>query len=179
MIKLGRRPGKVIGDYIVREQRAFREMTEALRRVRNSRNEKSGARRHDHRATSVNSSVCSEAEYEMVEDEDAFVEAPWRQEQTGQTFFELEIRGYRLLQNARLSREERQMVLAGTRNDTEYTAIVTQLRQCLGRPRPPVNETEEARVLERVAQFILQKPTLNGMLSKLHTASREMHLSWR
>ena len=38
------------------------------------------------------SSVCCEAEYEMVEDEDAFVEAPWRQEQTGQTFFELEIR---------------------------------------------------------------------------------------
>ena len=30
--------------------------------------------------------------------------------------------------NARLSREERQMVLAGKRNDTEYTAIVTQLR---------------------------------------------------
>ena len=97
----------------MREQRAFREMTEALRRVRNSRSEKSGVRRHDLRA-SVNSSVCSEAEYEMVEDEDAFVEAPWRQEQTGQTFFELEIRGYRLLQNARLSREERQMVLAGT-----------------------------------------------------------------
>ena len=72
-------------------------MTEALRRVRNSRSEKSGARRHDHRATSVNSSVCSDAEYEMVEDEDAFVKAPWRQEQTGQTFFEL-IRGYRLLQ---------------------------------------------------------------------------------
>ena len=111
----------------MREQRAFREMTEALRRVRNSRNEKSGVRRHDHRATSANSSVCSEAEYEMVEDEDTFTKAPWRQEQTGQTFFELEIRGYRLLQNARLSREERQMVLAGTRNDTEYTAIVTQL----------------------------------------------------
>ena len=87
----------------MREQRAFCEMTEALRRVRNSRSEKSGVRRHDHRATSVNSSVCSEAEYEVVEDEDAFVEAPWRQEQTGQTFFELEIRRYRLLQNARLS----------------------------------------------------------------------------
>ena len=87
-----RRPGEVIGDYIVREQRAFREMTEALRRVRKSRSEKSGVRRQDHRATSVNSSVCSEVEYEMVED--AFVEAPWRQEQTGQTFFELEIRGY-------------------------------------------------------------------------------------
>ena len=112
----------------MREQRAFREMTEALRRVRNSRSEKSGVRRHDHQATSVNFSVCSEAEYEMVEDEDAFVEAPWRQEQPGPTFFELEIRGYRLLQNARLSREERQMVLAGTRNDTEYTATVTQLR---------------------------------------------------
>ena len=123
--QIRRRPGEVIGEYIVREQRAFREMTEALRRVRNSRNEKSGVRRHDHRATSGNSSVCSEAEYEMVEDEDTFTEAPWRQEQTGQTFFELEIRGYRLLHNARLSREERQMVLAGTRNDTEYTAIVT------------------------------------------------------
>ena len=87
----------------MREQRAFREMTEALRRVRNSRNEKSGARRHDHQVTSGNSSVHSEAEYEMVEDEDTFTEAPWRQEQTGQTFFEMEIRGSRLLQNARLS----------------------------------------------------------------------------
>ena len=57
----------------MREQRAFREMTEALRRVRNSRSEKSEVRRHDHRATSVNSSVCSEAEYDMVEDEDAFL----------------------------------------------------------------------------------------------------------
>ena len=42
----------------------------------------------------------------MVEDEDHFTEAPWRQEQTGQTFFELEIRGYRLLHNARLSLEK-------------------------------------------------------------------------
>ena len=64
----------------------------------------------------------------MVEDEDIFTEAPWQQEQTSQTFFGLEVRRYRLLQNARLSREERQMVLAGTRNDTENTAIVTQLR---------------------------------------------------
>ena len=102
----------------MREQRAFREMTEALRRVRNSRNEKSGARRYDHQVTARNSSVDSEAEYDVVEDEDTFIEAPWRHEQTGQTFFEQEIRGYRLLQNARLSREERQMVLAGTRNDT-------------------------------------------------------------
>ena len=61
-----RRPGAVIGDYVVREQRALSGMTEALRRVRNSRNEKSGVRRHDHRATSGNSSVCSEAENEMV-----------------------------------------------------------------------------------------------------------------
>ena len=77
---------------------------------------------------SGNSSVYSDAECEMVEDEVIFTEASWQQEQTGQTFFELEIQGYRLLQNARLSWEERQMVLAGTRNDTEYTAIVTQLR---------------------------------------------------
>ena len=173
--QIRRRPGEVIGDFFVREHRAFHEMTEALRRVRNSRSEKSGARRHDHRDTSVNSSVCSEAEYEMVEDEDAFVEAPWRQEQTGQTFFELEIRGYRLLQNARLSREERQMVLAGTRNDTEYTAIVTQLRSAWD----DQDLRERDRALERAAQFILQKPRLNGMLSKLHTASRVMQPSWK
>ena len=106
--QIRRRPGEVIGDFFVREQRAFREMTEALRRVQNSRSEKSGVRRHDHRTTSVNSSVCSEAEYEMVENEDTFIEAPWRHEQTGQTFFELEIRGYQLLQmHVSLSREER------------------------------------------------------------------------
>ena len=80
--QIRRRSGEVIGDFFVREQRAFREMTEALRRVWNSRNEKSGVRRHDHRATSGNSSVCSEADYEMVENEDTFKEAPWRQEQT-------------------------------------------------------------------------------------------------
>ena len=115
----------------MRGQRPFCEMTEALRRVPKLRDEKTGARRGGHQLPSGNSSVCSETEYEMVEDEDTFTEAPWQQEQMGQTFFALEIRGYRLLQNARLSREERQMVLAGTRNDTEYTAIVTQLR------RPP------------------------------------------
>ena len=176
--QIRRRPGEVIGDFFVREQRAFREMIEALRRVRNSRSEKSGVRRHDHRATSINSSVCSDAEYEMVEDEDAFAEAPWRHEQTGQTFLELEIRGYRLLQNARLSREERQMVLAGTRNDTEYTAIVTQLRSAW--EDPDLRERDRGgKSFGKDAQFILQKPTLNGMLSKLHTASREMHLSWR
>ena len=96
-------------------------MREALRRVRNFRDEKTGARRRGHQVTSGNASVYSDAEYEMFEDEDTFTEAPWRQEETGQTLFEVEIRGHRLLQNARLSREERQMVLAGTRNDTEYT----------------------------------------------------------
>ena len=103
--QISRRPREVIGDYIVREQRAFRDMTEALRRVRNSRNEKSGARRHDHQVTSGNSSVHSEAEYEMVEDEDTFMEAPWRQEQTGRTFFEKEIRGRRLLRLSRRAKD--------------------------------------------------------------------------
>ena len=99
--QIRRRPSEVIGDY--------------LRRVRNSRAEKTGARRRGHQVTSRNSSVYSDAEYEMVENEDTFTEAPWQQEQTGQTFFELEIRGYCHLQNARLSQEEGQMVLAGTR----------------------------------------------------------------
>ena len=84
-------------DQIRRRPREVPAMTEALRRVRNSRNDKSGARRHDHQVTSANSSVYSGAEYEVAEDEDTFTEAPWRQEQSGQTFFELEIREYRLL----------------------------------------------------------------------------------
>ena len=37
-----------LSETIVREQRAFREMTEALRRVRNSRDEKTEARRRGH-----------------------------------------------------------------------------------------------------------------------------------
>ena len=103
--QIRRRPGEVIGDYIVRAA-CFPRNDRGSPTCPKLRSEKSGVRGHDHRATSVNSSVCSDAEYEMVEDEDAFVEAPWRQEQTGQTFFELEIRGRRLLQNARLSLEK-------------------------------------------------------------------------
>ena len=59
--QIRRRPGEVIGDYIVREQRAFLEMTEALRRVRNSRAETTRARRRGHPAPSGNSSVFSDA----------------------------------------------------------------------------------------------------------------------
>ena len=40
--QIRRGPGEAIGDCIVREQRDFREMTEALRRVRNTRGEKDG-----------------------------------------------------------------------------------------------------------------------------------------
>ena len=177
--QIRRRPGEIIGDHIVREQRAFHEMTEALRRVRNSRNEKSGVRRHDHRATSGEPPLSAlRLNTRWSKDEDTFIEAPWRQEQTGQTFFKLEIGRYRLLQNARLSQEERQMVWAGTRNDTEYTTIVTQLRGA--RDDQDLRERDRGgKSFERAARFILQKPTLNGMLNKLRTASRVMHLSWR
>ena len=76
--QIRRRPSEVIGDFIVREQRAVREMTEALRRVRNSRAEKTGARRRGHPVPTGNSSVHSDAAHEMVEDEDLFTEAPWQ-----------------------------------------------------------------------------------------------------
>ena len=55
--QIRRRPREVIGDYIVREQRAFREMTEALRLVRDSRDKKTGARHRGHQVTSGNSFV--------------------------------------------------------------------------------------------------------------------------
>ena len=127
-----------------------------FRRVRNSRAVKTGARRRGHPVPLV----YSDAEFEMVEDEDIFTVAPWQQDQTGQTFFELEIRGYRLLQNARLSREERQVVLAG--NSCAAFGMTTT----------SVSETEEERALERAARFILSKPTQNGMLKRLRTVSR-------
>ena len=115
--------------------------------------------------------VFSDAEYEMVEDEDIFTEARWQQEQNSQTFFELGIRGYRLLQNARLSREERQMVLAGTRNDTEYTAIVTQLRSAWD------DQNRGGKSFPKASRFISPKPTQNGMLNRLRTISRVMQPS--
>ena len=138
--QIRRRPGEVVGDHIVREQRAFREMADNLRRVRNSRNEKSGARRPDHQVTSGNSSVYSEAEYEMVEDEDTFTEAPWRQEQTGQTFFELDVRGYRLLQNARLSLSLSRRATDGLGWNEKRHGVHSYrdtVAWCLERPRPP------------------------------------------
>ena len=51
--QIRRRPGEVIADNIVREQRAFREMTEALRRVQNSRADKTGARPRGHQVTAA------------------------------------------------------------------------------------------------------------------------------
>ena len=79
-----------------------------------------------------------------------------------------------------LSVEERKMVLAGTRKRHGVHSNRDTIAQCLGTTKTSVNETEVARSFgEGPEQFILQKPTLNGMLSKMHTASREMHLSWR
>ena len=97
--QIRRRLGEVIGDYIVREQRSFREMTEALQRVRNAREEKDGRYRWQ-RHTSTRSSVAnSDFDFEMVDEEDGRTDPSSRQEPSGQTFFDLEIRAYRLLQN--------------------------------------------------------------------------------
>ena len=60
--QIRRRPERVIGDSIVRGQCAFREMTEAPRRSRNSRDEKTGARCRTHQPISGHSSVHSDAE---------------------------------------------------------------------------------------------------------------------
>ena len=170
--QIRRRPGEVTGDYIVKRAACF---------PRDDRSSPTCLKVPKWENWSAviqpgNSLVHSDAEYEMVEDEDILTEAPSQQEQTGQTFFELEIRGYRLLQNARLSREERQMVLAGTRNDTENSAIVTQLRSAW-ETKTSVTETEELRASERAARFILPKPTQNGMLNRLRTVSRVMQPS--
>ena len=173
--QIRRRPGEVIGDCIVREHCAFREMTEALRRVRNSRPEK---QEHDAAVTQspleiplstrMLNRTCSKTRtlsQRHLGDKNKLVRLSWS----------WKFGRYRLLQNARLSREERQMVLVGTRNDTEYTAIVTHLRGAWD--DQPMTETEEARALEKAARFILSKPTQNGMLNRLRTVSRVMQPS--
>ena len=163
--QIRRRRGDVIGDHILRERRAFRQLTEALRRVRNARDEKTGARRRTHQTISGNFLVYSDADYEMVEYEDTFTEAPWRQKQTGQTFFEKGNMGipafYRMLVS--LDKSDRWYWLEPA-NDTEYEAVVTG----------------EARALEkRVARFILPKLKTSGLLNRSLTASRVVEPRWK
>ena len=123
---------EVIGHHIVREQRAFRafgEVTEALQHVRNAREEKDGRYRRQRRWKffSTLGVRCRNGGQRRWKKQSF-----WRQE-AGRTFFELEIRGYRPLQSARIFREEEcQMVLGGTTNDTEYGAVVTQWRSAWG-----------------------------------------------
>ena len=125
--QIRRRPGEVIGDHIVREKRAFHEMTGGLSEV--SETPVTRKLEHDAAVTKLplEIPVYSDAEYEMLEDENTFTEAPWQQEQIGQTFFELGNSG-RPSSPKCTSLTSRATVLAGTRNDTEHTAIVTQLR---------------------------------------------------
>ena len=84
-----RPPGELIGDYAAREQRAFRERLSVVSETP----EKTG-----------HTSAYSDAECEMVQDEDTFTEAPWRQEQTGETFFELQTRDNASLKTHALKR---------------------------------------------------------------------------
>ena len=71
------------------------------------------------------------------------------------------------------------MVLAGTRNDTEYTAIVTQLRSAW--------DDQDLRERDRGGKSFGKGRTVHFAEADTewyaeqitHTASLEMHLSWR
>ena len=104
-----RKGGETITEFIIREDNTFKEMVAALRRLRDDRR---GRRQLP--------------AGEGLEELDG--EASRTETEGDLGFFESELRGYRILQNSRLTREERQMVLAGTQNDTEYDAVVAQLR---------------------------------------------------
>ena len=94
-IKSDERPGEVIGDYFVRDQRAFREMTKKLE--------------HDVAVTSslwkfIGPSRMLNTRWSRMR---TFSQRHrGNKKQTGQTLFELEIRGYRLLQNCTSSHEK-------------------------------------------------------------------------
>ena len=96
-----------------------------------------GTRKLEHDAAVTKSPleipVYSDAEYEMLEDEHTFTEAPWHQEQIGQTFFELAIREDRLLQNARLSHKSD----SPGWNEKRHGAHSDRDTAALGRPRRP------------------------------------------
>ena len=67
-------------------------------------------------------------------------------------------------------------VLAGTRNDTEYTAVVTQLYSAWD-DQDLRDRGRGSKSLERAARFMLLKPIQNGMLNRLRTVSRVMQPS--
>ena len=106
-----RRAGETISEFIIREDNTFKEMTAALRRLREDRR---GRRQPGPGLEELDGQAPDGQAPEIPEGDLGF--------------FESELRGYRILQNSRLSREERQMVLAGTQNDTEYDSVVAQLR---------------------------------------------------
>ena len=114
----------------------------------------------------------SDFDFEMVDEEDARTDPSSRQEPSGQTFFDLEIRAQLFApEHHFVSREERQMVLAGTRN-ARSTELWLHSCGVLGMTRTIVMETEEASVMERqVAMFILQTLTTHGLLNRFHMAS--------
>ena len=117
-----RRGGETMSEFIIREDNTFKEMVAALRRLR-----------EDRRARRPPVEALGRQQAEGLEELDG--EASRTEAEEGDLgFLESEMRGYRILQNSRLSREERQMVLAGTQNDTEYDSVVAQLRAaCSGR----------------------------------------------
>ena len=83
--QIRRRPREAIGDYIVREQRAFCEMIEA--RVRNARERKDGRCRRQRHARPGNPSDTPKFNFEIVDDEDGRTDPSSRQELSSQTLF--------------------------------------------------------------------------------------------
>ena len=162
--QIRRRRGDVIGDHILRERRAFRQLTEALRRVRNARDEKTGARRRTHQTISGNFLVYSDAEYEMVEYEDTFTEAPWRQKQTGQTFFEKGNMGIP-------PSTECSSLWTRATDGTGWNQQRHGVRSCCDRGGKSFGK--------RVARFILPKLKTSGLLNRSLTASRVVEPRWK
>ena len=93
-------------DYIVREETAYNDLVQALRRLRLERR-----RRED-------SATLDEPDERPPDD---------LGEPTG-GYFDDELRGYKLLRNSLLDHGERQAVLAITRNSCSYNDVAQALR---------------------------------------------------
>ena len=126
-VKRGR--GESAATYVLREQEAFDKMMEALTvlRAKDQKRQQQDDRRRRHKRE-LRSWRRGEEGYDVQADWDDPYEAVVEDSLSSSNgeddeFFSNEIRGYQLLRNARLSSQEKQTMLAHTRNSTRFDVV--------------------------------------------------------
>ena len=148
---LRRGNSEAIPQLLVREEELFTELQQALKRARSDRNktnsESAASPRPREPSSSPSASPMTGARRRASDkadpgEEDGASPGGTADGQESLGFFEDELRGYRLLKGARLSRTERQHVLTLTKNSTRFIYIRRALRALFSED---MEEAREAR----------------------------------